>query len=539
MVRFVKMRVMKRCWLPLLALSALIAGCNGGKEGGGFSDRKSSGASSTLKYCLSNNPTTLDPAKVQDIDTMDVLADVYEPLVNYDESNKIVGILASEWKVSDDGLTYTFKLKPAKFHDGSPVTANDVKASWERALSKEVNSPIADTYLGDIVGAKEFAAGKAPEVSGIDIIDPQTLAVSIDKPRPYFLGKLTYPCCDVLPAKLGKKEVSGISDGIGTGPFQFDKYETEQRLLLKRNESYYGEKASIEAIERPIVKDPATRLIMFQNNQTDMLTLEKQDWKKVQDDPKLKPLFQTLPRPAIYYLLLGGKAYEPFRDVHVRRAVMQAIDRKRICDQILKGSPIANRWLPEGILDGKPSQTALPFDPEAAKREMALSSYKTGSALPALELAIRADNSDAKFLAEQVANDLKANLGMKVQPRAMEWASLLKARNRGELDFVFLSWFGDYIDAQNFLSTLMVSNAPANYDHWSNAEFDKLCNEADLEKDPTKRKELYLKAEDIILTEVPRVPMYHGVDGILVSSRVSGLRYNLLGSLPHNKVVLK
>lgn len=532
------MRGMKFGSVLFVVGAVFLVGC-GSNKGGGFSDRKTAGSQNVLRYCLAANPTTLDPAKVQDVDTMDIINNVYEPLVNYDEQNKIIGVLAKEWTLSEDGTTYTFMLKAAKFHDGTPVTAKDVKASWERSLSKEVSSPIASTYLGDIVGAKEVTDGTAAELSGVKVIDDLTVEVKIDKSRPYFLGKLTYPCCDIVPAKLGRKEISSVKEAIGTGPFAISDFNPEQRMQLKRFDDYYGDKALIDGIDRPIVKDPATRLIMYQNGQTDLCTIEKQDWKKVKDDPKTKDQFRTIPRPAVFYLLLGGKAYAPFKDRHVRRAVMMAINRERICNEILKGVPIANRWLPEGILQGKPTHEALPYDVDAAKKELAQSSYGSGSALPPLELAIRADNTDAKFIAEQVTNDLKTNLGMTVQPRAMEIGAMLKARNNGELPCIFLSWYGDYIDAQNFLSLLLTTDAPANYDKWSNPEFDKLCAAADVEKDPAKREALYLQAEGLMLEECPRVPLYHGVDGVLVNPRVSGLRYCLIGSLPYNKVTLK
>jgi ABC-type transport system substrate-binding protein len=536
MVGFVKMRGMKCQWLLVGAI--LLVGC-GNNSGGGFSNRKAAGAANTLRYCLSNNPTTLDPAKVQDVDSMDVLNNIFEPLVNYDEQNKIVGVLASEWKVSEDGTTYTFKLKDAKFHDGSSVTTKDVKASWERALSKEVGSPIADTYLGDIVGAKELASGTASELSGVKLIDDHTFEVKIDKPRPYFLGKLTYPCCDIVPAKTGKKEISGVSDAVGTGPFVLSDLKPEQLVSLKRNENYYGDKATIDGIERKIVKDPSTRLTMYRNGETDMCTLEKQDWKSMQEDPKFKDQVQIIKRPAVFYLLLNGKAYAPFKDRSVRRAVMMAVNRQRIATEILKGVPVANRWLPEGILEGKPTHEVLAFDPIAAKQELGKSSFRSGDKMPPLEFTIRADNTDAKFIAEQVATDLKNNLGMTVKIRMLEWGALLKARNRSELDMAFLSWFGDYLDAQNFLSMLLMTNAPANYDKWSNPGFDKLCAAADIEKDANKREALYLEAEGLMLSEAARVPLYHGVDGVLVGPRVKGLRYTLIGSLPHNKVTLQ
>ena len=522
-----------------IVLAIALVGCGNNSKSSGFSDRKSAGSQNVLRYCLGINPTTLDPAKVQDPDTIELLNNIYEPLVNYDENNKIVGNLASEWKISPDGTVYTFKLISAKFHDGTTITAKDVKASWERALSPEIGSPIADTYLGDIIGAKELAKGKGKDLPGVKVIDDTTVQVTIDKPRSYFLGKLCYSCCDVLPAKQGLKLVKTAADAVGSGPFSLSDYKSEQVVTLKRFDGYHGDKALIDGIERKIVKDPSTRLTMFRNGETDICTVEKQDWKAINDDEKLKAQFKKLPRATVYYLLLGGKAYAPFKDRHVRRAVMMAIDRHRITDEILKGVPIANRWLPPGIIDERPATGTLDYNPEEAKKELALSSYKTGSALPDLALTIRADNSDGKFIVEQVTNDLKNNLGLTVKPKMTEEGAMLAGRNRGELPCVFLSWGADYLDAQNFLSVLLMSDAPSNHDGWSNPEFDKLCAEADVEQVQAKRDALYLKAESLMLQEVPRVPLYFLVDGVLFSSRVSGYRSNLLNALPHNKVALK
>ena len=530
-------------WLLVFAFGIVVgvplAGCGNHSGTGGFSDRKAVGSQNVLRYCLGINPVTFDPAKVQDPDTIELLNNIYEPLVNYDEHNKIVGNLASEWKISDDGAVYTFKLTPAKFHDGSAVTAKDVKASWERALSREVGSPIADTYLGDIIGAKDLAKGTRKDLPGVKVIDDSTVQVMIDKPRAYFLGKLCYSCCDILPAKQGTRQITSAAEAVGSGPFKVSEIRPDQVINLKRFDDYHGEKAHVDGIERKIVKDPSTRLTMFRKGETDICTVEKQDWKAIEDDPKLKPLFMKSPRATVYYLLQSGKAYPPFKDRHVRRAVMMAIDRERIANVLLKGVPIADRWLPPGIIDAKPAQGTLSFNPAAAMAEMGMSSYIEGSRLPELQLTIRADKPDSKMIAEQVGNDLKNNLGMTVKINMLEEGAMLAARNRGALPMVFLSWGADYLDAQNFLSILLMSDAPANFDRWSNPEFDKLCAAADVEKDQTKRDSLYLQAEGLMLQEVPRIPLYFAVDGILVSSRVSGYRGNLLNMLPHNKVTLK
>lgn len=512
-------------------------GC--GTSGGGFSSRTAAASKTVFRYPSATAPTTLDPAKAQDIETIETLSNTYAPLVDYDEKNNLTGELAESWEVMDGGKKYRFKLKNAKFSDGSPLTAEDVKASWERALSKEIASSTAETYLGDIVGAKEVASGATSELKGVVIVDPRTIEVTIDAPKPYFLGKLTYLCCRIVKKTQGKKEITTIADSVASGPFKLTEYLPDQIVTLSRNDEFYGDKPILEKIQRKVVKDAATRMNLFKRGEADYITVEKQDWKKAKEDPALKDQIKFINRPAIYYLLLSGKAYAPFKDRSVRRAVAMAIDRDRIANKILNGVPVANRWLPEGIIDQKPSVEALKFDPSAAKKELAASTFGSAEKLPELEIIVRSDNADAKYVAEAIFNDLKNNLGMKVKVKSLEWGAMLKARNRGELPAAFLNWFGDYIDAQNFLSLLMTSTASANFDQWSNPEFDALCAKADVEPVAANRSKLYAEAESVMLAEVPRVPLYHGVDGVLISPRVNGIRYSLLGALPHTKVSLK
>ena len=176
---------MKRVWI-YLTLASLVAGC--GK--GGFSKGSQAQKSSVFTYALNNNITTLDPGKVQDVDLTDVIRNVYEGLVEYDENNKLVPRLAEKWEVKDGGKTYVFTLrKGVRFHNGRELKADDFKWTFERNLNPGLKSPVAVNYLDAIVGVKEFVAGSAKEVSGIKVIDDHTLSITLDKPRPVLLGQ--------------------------------------------------------------------------------------------------------------------------------------------------------------------------------------------------------------------------------------------------------------------------------------------------------------------------------------------------------------
>ncbi|HLO98754.1 MAG TPA: ABC transporter substrate-binding protein, partial [Fimbriimonas sp.] len=250
----------------LLALFFLmLVGC-GNK--GGFSERKTEGQTGYLTYCIGATPTTYDPARVQDIDTNDILKNIYEPLVDYDENGKLIGVVARSWEISADGKTYTFKTSFSPFHNGEPAGAEDVKHSFERALSSELASPTAETYLGDIVGSDEVIKGTAKELSGIKVIDPMTVEIKIKQPIPYFLGKLTYACAAIVPRTTGNAEISDVSRAIGTGPFKLATIKPEVEVLLSRFDEYPRGKAKIEGIRRRIVKDPATRLNLFRTGET-------------------------------------------------------------------------------------------------------------------------------------------------------------------------------------------------------------------------------------------------------------------------------
>ena len=173
----------------------LILGC-----GRGFAP-KSAASSRAFTTVYTSMPTSLDPADSQDVNTNDFLSQVFEGLTAWGEDNKLAPSLASSWEILDRGTRYRFHLrKGVKFSNGKLLTAQDVKWSWERSSDSKWGSPLALNYLGDIVGVKEKLAGRVQSISGLKVIDDLTLDVTIDQPRAYFLGKLSYPTTFVIAA---------------------------------------------------------------------------------------------------------------------------------------------------------------------------------------------------------------------------------------------------------------------------------------------------------------------------------------------------
>jgi len=521
--------------LKRIAIAALLllVGCSRGH----FSDRARQGRPVYI-YALSNRVTTLDPGKVTDVDMGELLRNVFEGLVSYNEQNELVPQLAESWTLKNHGRTYVFTLRSdVKFHNGRPMEAEDFKWSIERNLGPGLHSRVAIDYLSAITGAQDFMDGKAKEVKGIQIPNPRTVEITLDKPRPYFLGDLTYPCAFVMAKEaVGLTEIKTAQQAVGTGPYRLTVAEDQQELDLAANPGYYLGAPLTPQIHRPIVVDPATRLSMYKNGDLDEVGLPREDIDSVSADPDLKPQLHFQNRPALFYFQLNERQYPPFKDVKVRRAFAMAIDREKIVNDLLNGYIPAKGILPPGMMGYRPDLAGVPFDPQQARELLQKAGYKDGSQMPPLEIAFRTGASDARVATTAVAEDLKNNLGIIASPHSYDFPTLLELQHTGKLEMDFASWYADYLDPQNFLSLLMMTNVPQNAEGYSNRRFDSLCAKADVDQKPAERTKLYQQAEDIVVNEVAKLPLYFQRDAVLISPRAQGVRSNLFGDLPDNKV---
>jgi ABC-type transport system substrate-binding protein len=529
---------MKALKYGLLAVALfLTVGCGQG----GFSKKVQAGKENTFRYPIVTSPTTLDCGIVQDGDTIDLLQQVYEGLVTWNEQNEVAPLLAESWEIEDGGKRYVFHLrKGVKFHNGREVTADDFKWTYERNTDPKLKSPTWQ-YLADIVGVRDKWEGRAKEVSGIQVRDPYTLVIQIDKPRPYFLGKLTYLINAVLPKESvpATEEITDISQMVGTGPFKPVRYERDQIFILEANKDYHGGAPLVDRIERQIIKDPAARLSKFKAGELDLVMLERQDVPALKEDPKFAPMLKFFDRPSIYYIGMNQNAYRPFKNRDVRRAFAMVVDKDKIVNDVLGGlNVVANSIVPPGVLGHRANAAAIPYDPAGARQLLAKAGYPNGKGLPPLEMRFREDRPDIKLVAEAVASQLRRDLGVEVQLRSMEWRAYLEAWNKSEIGFFHMRWAADYLDPENFLSYMLSTTGPENKIGYSNPEFDRLCAVADGTMDTEARLRMYAEAEDIVLQDAPWVPIYFQRDFELISPRVSGLRESLFGHLPHTKVRL-
>ncbi len=526
-----------------LTCVALFAGVLVGCGKGDFSARSSEGKSNTFRYPIPEL-TKLDPAMVQDGDSIDAIQQVFEGLVGWDENSKVVPNLAEKWDISPDGRTYTFTIKKGvKFHNGRELKASDFKFSIERSANPDFASPTAKDYLFAIDGFNDRWAHKATELRGVKVIDDYHLSITTDKPRPYFLGLLTYPdswavCKEALN---NGGEISNVAQMVGTGPYKADTYKPDQILILAATKDYRLGSPKIDKIERPIVKDAQTRLQMFRLGQLDLTRIERQDIPGLLSDPKLKDQIKYFDRPALYYVGMNCKTYAPFQNRDVRRAFAMAIDAKKIVDETMGGiNQVAKSILPPSVLGYRSDATYIPFDVAQAKKLLAGAGFADGKNMPPLVLYHRDGQTDVKLVAEAVATQLRQNLGVDCKTQMLPWGAYLDKHNKKQLDFVHMRWSADYLDPQNFLSLLLATDGEENRLYYSNPTFDALCAKGDtMVGNDAERLKLYAQAEDLVLQDAPFIPIYFEKDAELISPRVHGLRESVFGHLPHTTVSLE
>jgi oligopeptide transport system substrate-binding protein len=523
------------------------AGVPGGNGNAGTLGKVETTAN-TLRYALTAEATTLDPALVEDGTTIDLLQCVFEGLVKWDEQNRIVPGMAEKWEVSPDGKTYTFHIRHGvKFHNGREMTAKDFKSSIDRACDPATKSTTAPVYLKDIVGVADRLGNKqgVTEISGIKIVDPYTLTITIDSAKPYWLGNMTYPCAYVVCKEEIERTGGALSElsASGTGPFKLVEFKSNYRVVLAANPDYYGGRPKLDFIERPVLIDANLRLNNYEADKLDIVDLSPRDLDRINADPKLKPDLKAFPRAATWYLGLNQDAAgSPFRKREVRQAFAMAIDKNELLRVALKGqADLATGVVPPGMENYAPKINPLPYDPVKARALLAQAGYPGGAGFPTLTLSFRQDMPWVADTSQVVTSQLKAALGISVQLRPMEWGQFLKERAAKTLAFTHLRWSADYLDPQNFLSTLLHSNRVVNGadDHpengvgYNNPAFDRLCDQADVEPDVKKRMALYAQAEQMAVDDAPWVPIYYQRDLELIKPRVKNMRNSLLGHLPH------
>jgi oligopeptide transport system substrate-binding protein len=474
------------------------------------------------------DPRTLDPAQVNDTNAGEYVAEIFSGLVTLDQNLKVVPDIAERWDVSDDRKTFTFYLrKEVKFHDGRPVTAQDFKYSIERVANPATLSPTAENYLGDIVGVKEKLNRKAAEVSGVQVVDDYTVKITIDSPKSYFLAKLTFPAAYIVDKNNVERGGRTWTDKPnGTGPFKLKEYVRGQRLILAKNESYYGEiKPKIDEVQ--FILAGGSAMTMYENGDLESVFVTISDIERVSDpsSPLNKELYVG-PSLSTGFIVFNTRK-PPFDDPKVRLAFAYAIDRQKVIDVVYRKMPLAaNTILPPGMPGYSAPAAPITYDPAKAKQLLAESKY--AGKLPDITWTTIGAGGSAAQNIQVMAGMLKDNLGARVSIQQTDDASFFNTIDdpaKNPYQMFDVGWSADYVDPQNFLDILFRSTSTQNWASYGNPEVDKLLDQAAVEKDNAVRFKIYQQVEQILLTDAPAIPFSHSREYWLTKSYVKGMIY--------------
>lgn len=541
-----KLRKICAVALTLTLGMSVLAGC--GNKNSADSGRK-------LIYNLGEDPETLDPTLNTSAGAGSIIDNAFEGLMRLDENEKAIPGVAEKMEVSDDQLVYTFKLrKDAKWSDGEAVTAKDFEYSWVRALTKDTAAEY-NYQLFYIKNGEKFYNGEASrEDLGIEVVDDHTLKVTLESPTAYFpeLTAFTtyFPIREDIVTANPEGWATEPETYVSNGPFKLVQWDMKDQLIFEKNDKYWNAKEiKLPGIVWKLVTDQNTAYASLKSGDFDMVdTVPPAEI----ENGKKEGLVTIYPNLATYMLVLNvGKQDGLSEDVKkalsnekVRKALNLAIDRKAIVDNVTKSGQVpAYSFVPKGILNEKGEDFASKeyYDAnkanvEEAKKLLAEAGYPEGKGLPTLEFMYNTEGSH-KDIAQVIQQDW-AKIGVNVELANQEWKVFLNTRQQGQYQIARHGWSGDYVDPMTFLD-LWVTGGGNNDAGYSNAEYDKLVADAKKEADPDKRWELMRKAEDIIMEEMPIIPLYYYTKVKGAKPEVKGVRVSTLGHVFFDKAYIE
>ncbi|HNC88331.1 MAG TPA: peptide ABC transporter substrate-binding protein [Anaerolineales bacterium] len=448
---------------------------------------------------------------------------VFSGLVSFDPHLNLTPDLAETWDVSDDGTVYTFHIRAnAKFHSGRFVTAQDFIYSWERAVSPELASDTALTYLGDIVGVREMNTGQAEHISGLAAIDERTLQVTIDAPKPYFLLKLTYPTAFVVDQSNVESGEEWVRDPNGTGPFRLAEWVSNEYKVYAANEDFYLGMPSIPYVIVKLYAGDDVRL--FETGDVDVAGVGLYSVDRMLDPEE--PLHNQLVTGV--NLCTGYVVFDttqpPFDDVNVRKAFSMAFDRQRYIDVVLRGRALpAFGPFPPGLPGFNYQLKGLPYDPQQARELLKQSKYGGPEGLPPI---VYTNGGIGSYISSSVAATVEMweqNLGVNLTVENIEYNFYNQQIYSGNHGQIFGGgWCADYPDPENFADVLFHSGSKQNNSGYSNPALDALLEQARIEQDVTKRIAMYQQAEQMIVDDAPVLFTTHSLSYELVQPYVKG-----------------
>lgn len=445
------------------------------------------------------DPGNLDPIMKSDVAARMVSMNILDTLIKYDPVAKaFTRSIAEDYAISDDGLTYTFKLKKGvKFHNGRELKAADVKYSFERPVDPKSASVAVNMFDG-VSGVEAFKKGEATEISGIVVKGDYELEIKLDQPKATFLMDISNPAAGIVP----KEEVEKLGPDfgqkpVGSGPFTFESWSKDDKIVLKAFTDYHAGRPYLDEVVFRIMKEEQTRDAEFQSGTLDAMTIGEALYKRYSADPERKKGLVEVPElftRAIHFNTTAA----PFDNVKVRQAINYAIDKGPIVEKVLNNKAFVATGVLQSSSPGfNPNLKGYEYNVEKAKALLKEAGYENG-----FEFEVLVTSTTAKWM--EAMNTYLNDIGINGKINQMEGSTLLGRARSGDYQAVIFSTGGD-VDPVSFLGRFHSKNhgSAGNVTLYSNAEVDRLLDEAAASGDQAERIKLAQQAEEIIVSEAP------------------------------------
>ena len=481
-------------------------------------------------------PSTLDPACVDDIHGGNIISQVFDGLVALDSKLNIVPELARSWHISQNGCTYTFELEPsARFHNGRLITANDFVFSFTRLLGDGCGATsIGAEYLKDVVGISEFIAGKTKLVRGLQAPDPAHFIIQLQNPNTALLGTLAMATFKVVP-----REAIGPNFArhpIGSGPFIFKEWKPGSVIRLSANPNYYRGPPKIRDVIFLLKNtgSPREELGMLFENKVQMI-------QAIGEDPLVvkKRGFQIVKLNELSFHYLGFNVkIPPFDDVRVRKAIACSIKYARFAVLEPMSYTPATGIIPPGMVGYSGGNRPYSYDPVAAAKLLMDAGYRDGHLNVDIEFPSYANEDGVGSRTETIITEDLSKIGLRLSKRYLPWQVYNKALTEKKLPIFRLAWIADLPDSSYLLRSLFYSNSYNNMFSFNDPNLDRIIDLAVAGFEPSQQESLCREAERRILDQVPLIPLDFGCNIYALQPYVHGLELNPygIGDMPLDNV---
>ena len=512
MTRSVRLR-----FTGIAAVATIVLAACGSSDGAGGGGASGSGApvdGGDLTIARAADILSMDKTTTFDNSSIYVMEQIMEPLFMVSQDGtKVEPWLASDYKMSDDKLTYTITLrKGVKFSDGKPLTAADVKFSIDE-----------DTKTGgDGWGFINAAIDK------VTAVDDSTVEVKLKYPWAPLLADLSLFSNAIIPENYGGKTSEEFYKApVGTGPFTWGEWKQGQSVKVVKNPDYWGDKPHLDSVTWTVVPDANTRKLQLQGGQIDID--EFPDWSSFKALKSTSGIKATaFPSTRIDYVAFN-EARKPFEDVHVRRAIAYALDREAMVKSVLYGNgQAADSLLSPGTPFYAKNPDAPKLDLDKAKQELAQSSQPKGFSTSILINAGDPNQgSDAQIMQSQLAE-----LGIKLEIKQLDATATRAARNAGDFDMIISGWTMDIPDPDEWTSFAVDPEGGSHsaYTNYNNPEVIALNKKAQAETDDSKRADLYEELQKKVADDAFAAYLYYSPYAYAMTDKVKGFEVTPLGN---------